>query len=133
MNALNAMRLNMFLFPYSFTKTSMEGEWWQSKDRAPLLNGMWETVFPPKHWYPPTALLTPCHDTKHLSTKYQQLSHHFVQHGQWHSPSCTSNKMELTHYSGISCYIKNQEWGEKIIQCLHNLYVYQLCPTVVRM
>jgi len=24
--------------------------------------------------------------------------------------------MELTHYSGTSFYIKNQEWGEKMIQ-----------------
>jgi hypothetical protein len=27
-NARNAMRLNMFLFHYSFTKTSKEGGWW---------------------------------------------------------------------------------------------------------
>jgi len=28
--------------------------------------------------------------------------------------------MELTHYSGISFHIKSQEWGEKMIQSLHN-------------
>ena len=41
----------MFLFPYSFTKTSMEGEWWQSKIETPL-NDMWETVFSSKTLVP---------------------------------------------------------------------------------
>jgi hypothetical protein len=41
--------------------------------------------------------------------------------------------MELTHYSPISFYIKNQERGEKIIQCVHNIYLYQLCLTILRM
>jgi hypothetical protein len=42
-NTRNAMRLNMFLFHYSFTKTSKEGGWWQSKIETPP-NNIWETV-----------------------------------------------------------------------------------------